>query len=408
MQLSLSVQLPHELGGISGSTCYLTTSAKLATGRLKQLSEHHPAFHASHLAGALGLQNVHTLSASTIPILDNVLSILLPNFIRSRSGARNPVKLVVVDALTELFHSSEKTTKTSIFTRSKDLNRIASALHNIASTYNVAILVLNEVIDRFDRSEYKVFRPTPPSAQSSSSPHHTPKATSDDMVYSDKSRWFNTCNSIPGEDRKEASLGLVWANQLNVRIMLTRTGRRRYLDDVDLEQKRAKFASSPPGPASAVSTLGEGEEQQATLVRRLSVIFSSVAPPVSLDYVVATEGVRVLADDTLLGELMSQSCAFANPDDPSISLAKNSGYSSQLSQPHSQPQPKAQPPTTVEEEDEWDRYWEAEDDISQHFDDFDALELSLTQVAEVQEEEPEPEHPTNDVVPEEEGERLKE
>lgn len=385
--MSLSVQLPVELGGISGSTCYLTTSAKLPTGRLKQLSENHPSFISSYSKGLLGLQNVHTLSTSTIPILENVLTTILPNFIQGKQSTSNPIKLVVIDALTELFHSSEKTTKTSIFTRSKDLNRIASTLHNIASTHNVAILVLNEVIDRFDRNEYRVFRPSP--SAPSSSPHDA-KATSDDLVYSEKSRWFSTCNSITGEDKKEASLGLVWANQLNVRIMLTRTGRRRYLDDMDsaTAEKRAKLSSSPAAMAQAVLTSDDGE-QQATLVRRLSVVFSSVAPTVSLDYVVTTEGVRALADEQSLEELNSQAYGFANEAvDCSASGALNSGrgvppatsHSVSQSFSQSQAQPKA-----ADEEDEWDRYWEAEEDISQHFDDFDALELSLTQASRLQE-----------------------
>lgn len=393
LQISLSVQLPFELGGISGSTCYLTTSAKLPTGRLKQLSEHHPSFHPSYSEGMLGLQNVHTLSTSTIPILDNVLTTILPNFIRSKQGTTHPIKLVVIDALTELFHSSEKTTKTSIFTRSKDLNRIASALHNIASTHDVAILVLNEVIDRFDRSVYQVFRPSPKTQ--SSSPHDGAKATSDDLVYSEKSRWFNTCNSITGEDRKEASLGLVWANQLNVRIMLTRTGRRRYIDDLDpsvTEQKKAKLSNSPAELAQAVLTSDDGE-QQATLVRRLSVVFSSVAAPISLDYVVTTEGVRILADEMLLEELKTPSYAFANEDaNPSAPSTRDIGHGAAPTASHipsqSVSQSQAQP-KNAEEEDEWDRYWEAEDEISQHFDDFDALEMSLTQAPQPQEEEPE-------------------
>ncbi|RXW21028.1 hypothetical protein EST38_g4839 [Candolleomyces aberdarensis] len=355
LQLSLFVQNPPELGGISGSTCYLTTSAKLPTGRLKQIADSN-----SQLSPDCGLDHVHTISISTVPILQNILTNVLPSFIQQKASSPKPVKLVIIDALTELFHSSEKTSKTTLFDRSKDLNRIASALHTIAGTYNVAVVVINEVIDRFERG------PAPSSSK--------------DLVYSDKSRWFNTCNSVFGENTKEASLGLVWANQLNARIMLSKTGRRRYIDESELllpqqQQKKARVdGSSSSSVQQPQVPVNDDDAQQATLVRRLSVIFSSVAPCVSLDYIITHEGFRVLPDDSLLEELKAQSYGFANEEsDEPTQIQNNATALPELTAP-------AQPSQSQEEskEDEWDRYWEEEDEDSKNVD-WDALELSLTQ-----------------------------
>jgi DNA repair protein RAD57 len=124
-------------------------------------------------------------------------------------------------------------------------------------------------------------------------------------------------------------------------------------------------------------------EQQATLVRRLSVIFSSVSPTISLDYVIMTEGVRVLADDVLLEKLKGQFCTFSGDEagpGPADTRTTGTGHlSTPPTQALQQTSESQAPPKATEDEDEWDRYWEAEEDISQHFDDFDALEMGLTQ-----------------------------
>ncbi|KAJ2917639.1 hypothetical protein MD484_g2769, partial [Candolleomyces efflorescens] len=355
LQLSLFVQNPPELGGISGSACYLTTSAKLPTGRLKQISDSN-----SQLSPTCGLDNVHTISISTVPILQNILSNILPSFIKEKKSSRRPVKLVIMDALTELFHSSEKTSKATLFDRSKDLNEIASALHTIAGTHNVAVVVINEVIDRFERG------PAP--------------SSSTDLIYSDKSRWFNTCNSVPGENTKEASLGLVWANQLNARIMLSKTGRRRYIDESELlqsqqqPQKKARVGSDSSAPQQPTY---DDDTQQATLVRRLSVIFSSVSAPVSMDYIITHEGFRVLPDELLLEELKAHSYGFVNDENEELVQSQNQDQNQNIASPLVPAQP-SQTQEGSKEEDEWERYWEEEDEESKNVD-WDALELSLTQ-----------------------------
>lgn len=212
------------------------------------------------------------MSTNNIPLLLHVLSDLLPKLIKEHSRPpAKPVKLLVIDALAELFHSSDKTTTQTLVERSRNIYEISSLLHSLASKQRIAVLVLNEVSDAFERG-------------------HAPD-TSADLVYSHQSHFFSRGDSIPGESNKEASLGLVWANQVNVRIMLSRTGRRRHLDDV-----RAVGQKLQKVDGRAFSSRPAGTEDVVTLVRRMSVIFSSVAPPISVDYIVTTEGISVLPD----------------------------------------------------------------------------------------------------------------
>ncbi|KAI6111528.1 hypothetical protein EV401DRAFT_2075457 [Pisolithus croceorrhizus] len=197
LQLSLSVQLPTDLGGLSGAACYITVASRLQTTRLEQMLNAHPMLSPS----ACNLSNIQTVQTPTIEKLIYVLSTFLPQFISTRSSdpASRPLKLIVIDALAELFHDTPRTTTQTL----------------LASRYRIAIWVLNEVADVLP---------------------HDRLPGSGAMSYRDQAMWFGCANSIPGEDRKEASLGLVWANQVNARIFLTRTGRRRYLGEGENEE----------------------------------------------------------------------------------------------------------------------------------------------------------------------------
>ncbi|KDR73483.1 hypothetical protein GALMADRAFT_25891, partial [Galerina marginata CBS 339.88] len=270
LQLSLFVQMPLDSGGLSGSACYLTTSSKLPTDRLVQICELDGT-----LSSSLCLEHVHTLAVPTVAMLQEVLTNNLPKFILGQvSKGLRPVKLVIIDALGELFHSNTKTTTSTLVERSKNIASLSASLHELADVHKVAVVVLNEVIDRFDR------------------PRHDQREA--DLLYENQSRWFNTAEFF-GESKKEASLGLVWANQINTRIMLTRTGRRRYLSDQDLPKRRR--LNETVEHTVQVPRLANEDEQQSTLIRRLTIIFSTVSSPLSLDYVVTERGITVLPDE---------------------------------------------------------------------------------------------------------------
>jgi hypothetical protein len=226
------------------------------------------------------LTNIHTIATPTIPILIRVLSQTFPDFLEARSKklAPMPIKLLVIDALAELFHSASKTTTCTLVERSRNITQISTLLHFIANKYQIAILVLNEVADTFDRG------------LAIDIGDHS------DLIYRDQARWFNRAHSLPGEDRKEASLGLVWANQVNARILLSRTGRRRYLNEFPSRGKHRRVATRGPDGFSPIPRVSATEDQ-ATLIRRLSIIFTSVSLPKSLDFVVSAGGLTFLKDD---------------------------------------------------------------------------------------------------------------
>jgi DNA repair protein RAD57 len=328
----LYVQVPVSHGGLSAAACYLTTSSTLPTTRLLQIAE------ASGLLSlGCSLENVHTISVPTVPVLQRVLADTLPNFIEQTSVDKpKPVKLLVIDALGELFHSNNKTTTSTLVERSRDVARLAANLHDLASKYRLAVLVLNEVIDVFRRS----------------SNTHVPQG---DMLYDQQSRWFNTAEFF-GDGSKEAVLGLTWANQINTRIMLSRTGRRKYLTADDTSKRRHLSNPDPPPQAK------EGGQMEPSLIRRLSVLFSNVTSPITLDYIVTECGVSVVQGDIVeTSHVQSRQATADNPV-----AASNSSES------------VAEKSAALVDGDEFDQLWEQEEyrDL-----DWDALELSLSQNA---------------------------
>jgi DNA repair protein RAD57 len=356
LQLSLFVQIVPDTGGLGGSCCYLTTSSNLPTERLLQISQNHKALSAS----SCSLDHVHTIAVPSIPILLHVLSRTLKDFIQdSQTAGVKPVKLVVIDTLAELFHDAQKTTTATLVERSQRIAEIGLILHTLAAEYQIAIVVLNEVVDVFNKDRYY----------------------SDDKMnlsYSEQSRWFARGDSVPGEDGKEASLGLTWANQVNTRILLSRTGRRRYLSEP--EMNRAKIQKSEVA-SEQTSNIPAGfqaqDDDQSTLIRRFNVIFSSVSPSVSLDYIVTESGVSALRGTTIYPSAASEFATVkvsvplvgqrwdegdttqGAPLDTGVVQDRGAGFE-ELAQ-DSAMIPDGEFPQDLE--DEWDQYWE-NDEIS--------------------------------------------
>lgn len=278
-------------------------------------------------------------------MLLHALTSILPDFISKRALnlANKPVKLIVIDALAELFHYSDKTNTSYLAERSQRLNEISLHLHSLASKYQVIILVLNEVVDSFDRD--------------------VKMKESGQLLYAVQSRWFGTSDTVAGENKKQVSLGLSWANQVNARILLSRTSRRRYLDeDRSQLQKRRKVDGSNHHDL-AHTNVDSGD--QWFLIRRFSVIFSSVCKPASLDYVVTSKGISSIPS--------SQVPMLTENQVPTVP-------------PSNSPQPdtsgdmvEAQVHEDADIEDEWDRI--LLNDNTYDGVDWDVLEQSLTQAS---------------------------
>ncbi|KAI0060892.1 P-loop containing nucleoside triphosphate hydrolase protein [Artomyces pyxidatus] len=246
LQLSLFVQLPIS----------------------QEILERHPLLFGS----ACSLSKIQTQETKSVDKLVFVLSNVLPTLIDSSNDRSTPIKLLVIDSLAELLLEDDKTSTVRLSERSKSLSAVASLLHVLANRYRLAVVVINRVVDVWDQE---------PGADA---------GTPEDLIYADQARFFNRADSIAGESRKSAALGLVWANQVNARVMLTRTGRRRHLEEHEGRELKRRRVESSGG--QVFETSAAFIRAHDILVRRMTVIFSSVAAPHSVDFVVTAKGIE--------------------------------------------------------------------------------------------------------------------
>lgn len=362
LTLALCCQL-SSLTSSPGGSLILTSERELSTDRLIQLAESLLATHepraGEHHEGGIDprvkglLDNVLSNRVGDIDALEHALSYVIPALLESRLKASSsssspssqpfpsrtrlkPIRLIILDSLTALLRggsaSSPSTrpaaTSSSFLTeRSKHLCVVADLLKALAVTYDVAVVVINQVSDVFPRhvpassfGSPSAAAGTPPSSAWDQTQPFGPgmaqhqassgKGNGGDppMLYASQSRWFSGQSDVLN---KEASLGIVWANAVNVRIMLSRTGRRRMLDQNDLrpvkrrrprdqnEDEDQNQDEEAEGGARADEQEGRRrqikvDEAKPTLIRRMHVVFTLFCPSGTVDYAITPSGIHSL------------------------------------------------------------------------------------------------------------------
>ncbi|EAW07580.1 putative DNA repair protein (Rad57) [Aspergillus clavatus NRRL 1] len=146
--LLLAVQLP-EPRGLGKGAIYISTEAALATSRLSQLLESHPYLSTLPEDRAPTLENILSINAMDLETQDHILNYQLPVAI-----TRYNVGLVVIDSITANYRAEHTSHNVQgLSTRSSELAKLGQLLRNLATAHNIAIVVANQVSDRFDPLE---------------------------------------------------------------------------------------------------------------------------------------------------------------------------------------------------------------------------------------------------------------
>ncbi|XP_051908653.1 DNA repair protein XRCC3 isoform X2 [Hippocampus zosterae] len=222
LQLCLSVQYPARHGGLDSGAVFVCTEDAFPSRRLQQLIREQRRLRAdvpSHVTDGLQFgDRVYVEHAADLTSLQSCL--------RRRVGlllARHLVRFVAVDSVASLFRSEFGLS--DWLEKSKQLLTLSSTLHHLCHQFNSAVLCINQVTDIFGDSEEHM---GPPSST------------------------------------VRPALGLAWANQVTVRLMLRRLQ----------------------------GTASRGQENSA--LRRLEVVFAPHLPRAGRDAAVWKEGVRGL------------------------------------------------------------------------------------------------------------------
>jgi DNA repair protein RAD57 len=258
------------------------------------------------------LDNIYINSAATVEDLEHALAYSVPSHIeriRDASGLASvddkhptpsslssllPIRLLVIDSLAAPFRSVTERTSSALSWRSTMLVSLGDKLHRLATTYRLAVVVANQVTDVFSSPvppPPDPFGPPPPPVFESQIGGYAARNGGGggggvdhpwppELSYVLQARFFS--GQSPSLS-KAASLGLAWANIVNTRVMLSRTGIRR--------RRPGRRRRGGEGDGD-----GDGDDdKEDDDIRRATLVFSPFAPRASVEYVIDAEGVRSLS-----------------------------------------------------------------------------------------------------------------
>lgn len=224
MGLLLSVQLP-EPRGVGKAAIYISTEDPLNTARLGDMLRTHPYYAQLPTDQKPSFDHVHAMLVNTIEQQQHVVEHRLPLAVDMFDAG-----LVVMDSVAANFRADrETTTTTGLVDRAADLNRLGNLLRKLAVEKRIAVVVANQVSDRFADSltlpTQDLMRSSSPASSTATPSQSNSRRSEREMKLSldHQSRFFNGWGDKPAsiiQDLKTPALGLAWANQIDARFVL--------------------------------------------------------------------------------------------------------------------------------------------------------------------------------------------
>jgi DNA repair protein RadA len=136
-QLAVNVQLPHEKGGLGRNCAFLDTENTFSPHRITQMAK------ALKLDPEQSLKNIYVAR-----VYNSEHQMFLVEKIAELIKEKN-IGLLVIDSLTSHFRA-DYIGRAELAERQQKLNRHLHALQRLADTYNLAVVVTNQVMARPD------------------------------------------------------------------------------------------------------------------------------------------------------------------------------------------------------------------------------------------------------------------
>jgi DNA repair protein RAD57 len=131
--------------GLEKRAIYISTEAALSTPRLSQMLKSHPDLSSLPPSRAPSLTNILSINAMDLESQDHILNYQVPVAVQ-----RYNVGLVVIDSITANYRAEHtSTTMAALFSRSGELAKLGHLLRSLAASQNIAVVVANQVSDRF-------------------------------------------------------------------------------------------------------------------------------------------------------------------------------------------------------------------------------------------------------------------
>ncbi|EGP84043.1 uncharacterized protein MYCGRDRAFT_49074 [Zymoseptoria tritici IPO323] len=289
LTLLLSAQLsPSTASTPPPSSLYISTEAPLQTTRLTQILTTHPHLTPLPSSSKPTLSRIHSTHIHDLEAQDHILRYQVPVAIRQHN-----VRLLVIDSVAANFRAESLTANDgqrkggvgNLAKRSAQLAQMGALLRGLARESGVAVVVANQVADRFSAADNGRFNSslragtqgsTQDSSHRANSPSGRPQhrqpdpkpppprrqtglfSTTDPLSLDHQQNFFTGWGDEESQTNlKTPSLGLTWTNQLSTRIALIKLPIYDYSGTMDGE--------------------GEGREVNVKWARSVKVVFSGWA-----------------------------------------------------------------------------------------------------------------------------------
>jgi DNA repair protein RAD57 len=243
LTLLLSVQLDVQ-NGSPRTALYISTEAQLQTTRLNQILESHPKLADLPPDQKPTLARIQSTHIHDLEAQEHILQYQVPVAIE-----RFNVGIIIIDSIAANYRAEfEKGGKPShsLAKRSAQVARLGTHLRDLARSHNIAVVVANQVADRFEsqsmlahlsQQQTQTPRAASPSQKSTAAAasnitvplmqHEALLSTSYPLALDHQQRFFTGWGDDPmphsNATMKTPSLGLTWTNQLATRIALVRS-----------------------------------------------------------------------------------------------------------------------------------------------------------------------------------------
>lgn len=213
----------------------MSTEAQISTKRLNQILSSHQRLCNLSVSTRPSLDNVRSIPIGDLEAQEHILEYQLPIMVQ-----RFNVGLVIVDSVTANYRAEHgSSVPKDLANRATQLMKLGRMLRRLALTDNLAIVVANQVSDRFDSmADRAVPNAISSSPSISSSPASQAQNNSSETSQRDQfranimsldhqQRFFTGWGDDPAviaDDLKTPALGLGWTNQIAARIVLKMEG----------------------------------------------------------------------------------------------------------------------------------------------------------------------------------------
>ncbi|CAM1504147.1 Fc.00g017380.m01.CDS01 [Cosmosporella sp. VM-42] len=262
LSLCLAVQLP-EPHGLGKGALYISTESALATKRLKQMLDQNPIIQQTDFLDRPSLDRIHSAVTPDLESQDHILEFQVPVLL-----SRHDIGLIILDSVAANYRAEferQGTHGSNMAARSTELVRLGALLRDLARRHNLAVVVANQVADRFSPASISrnppprssgIAQESPLTSRSMPPPSNLPSTPSSSIPFSlpdpdgpapppallldHQQRWFTGWGDDPHASYalKTPSLGLVWSTQIACRVALFKRpvyGRARQAAPVDAD-----------------------------------------------------------------------------------------------------------------------------------------------------------------------------